>query len=81
MQWGVEVEVVDPGGHQWGGPGLAGGDAVHVPGRRLELSETVAGAHLGSHSREQALRNTTKKTIKWCLKPPTCCPLLQIFRG
>ena len=38
-------------------------------------------ANLGSHSREQAPQNTTKLPLKWCLKPPTCCPMLQIFRG
>ena len=38
-------------------------------------------AHLGSHSREQAPKNTTKWPFKWCLKPPRCCLMLQIFRG
>ena len=38
-------------------------------------------AHLGSHSREEALKNTTKYPFKWGLNPPTCCPMLRIFRG
>ena len=35
---------------------------------------TTSNAHLGSHSREQVPKNTTKYSFKWCLKTTYMLP-------